>query len=318
MTGQKVWLKHNGEVAVVSDNSDNDIIYVIAGDMEIPVFADDVITETPELIPGKKSHEEKKFESAPNETGIESGGIEIVFQPLFNDDEITEFKIYFITPPIKIDKVKYAFYEGDNLFFNHSFSPLSGEVVFLHTLEFDQLNESPEIELQVQTGNSTFHKYIKIKPKNFFNKLGFVPQLSMDAFVFSIEFVPKEEVKHVQEKFEINATQLKHSMQRKEDKKSAYSHSAERVVDLHIEKIAKDFKSLSNSEIIEIQLNYFQRALNAALRSHLNHMFVIHGLGKGVLKNKIAEILKTYPGIKSYNNDYHPLFGWGATEIIFK
>ena len=93
---------------------------------------------------------------------------------------------------------------------------------------------------------------------------------------------------------------------------------AERVIDLHIEKIMKDFKALSNNDIVDIQLSYFQRALSAAMRSHLDHMFVIHGLGKGVLKNRIFDILRTYPGIKEFKNDYHPLFGWGATEIIFK
>ena len=48
--GQQVWLKYDKRVAVVSDNSDNDIIYVIADDMEIPVFGEDVEIDIPNAI----------------------------------------------------------------------------------------------------------------------------------------------------------------------------------------------------------------------------------------------------------------------------
>jgi dsDNA-specific endonuclease/ATPase MutS2 len=144
--------------------------------------------------------------------------------------------------------------------------------------------------------------------------------LNNEAYVFSFELDTEKNPEKSNQKFEVNHDLLRHSMQSKlKTGKTVLSHQpAERVVDLHIEKITKDYKGLSNNDIVEIQLSYFQRALNAALRSHLDHMYVIHGLGKGVLKNRVFDILKTYDGIKEFRNDYHPRFGWGATEIIFK
>jgi dsDNA-specific endonuclease/ATPase MutS2 len=44
---------------------------------------------------------------------------------------------------------------------------------------------------------------------------------------------------------------------------------------------------------------------------------VIHGLGKGKLKNEIATRLINHPEVKTFKNEYHPKYGFGATEIIF-
>jgi dsDNA-specific endonuclease/ATPase MutS2 len=221
---------------------------------------------------------------------------------------------------VKSDKIKYTLYEGEDLFFTHTFKVSPDEIIFLHTLEFDRLNEAPEIELQIETGGKTVQKNIRIKPKNFFNKLTFVEQINNEAYLFSFILDTEKKVEQNDLQFEVNHDQLRYSMQNrmKTEKSVLHNQPAERVVDLHIEKITKDYKNLSNNEIVEIQLSYFQRALNAALRSHLDHMYVIHGLGKGVLKNRVFDILKTYTGIKEFKNDYHPRFGWGATEIIFK
>ncbi len=318
--GQKVWLKHDKQEAVVSDNADNDIIYVIADDMEIPVFAEDVDTNIPSLEPTIEQSKEKEKEQPVTNANEEKTEVNIAFEPLKNGEEIKEFKIWFINAPVKSDKIKYTLYEREDLFFTHTFKASPNEIIFLHTLEFDQLNESPEIELQISEGEKTVQKNIRIKPKNFFNKLTFVQQLNNEAYVFSFGLDAEKKEEQNYQQFEVNHDRLRYSMQAKPNigKTVLHNHPAERVVDLHIEKITKDYKKLSNNEIVEIQLNYFQKALNAALHSHLDHMYVIHGLGKGVLKNRVFDILKTYTGIKEFKNEYHPRFGWGATEIIFK
>lgn len=318
--GQKVWLKHEQQLATVSDNSDNDIIYVIADGMEIPVFAEDVDVDVPA---SDGIHKERNEESSKSEeviSGNDRTEIKIVFEPIKNSEETTGFKVYLINSTFELNKIKYSLYERDYLFFTHAFEAEPQKINFLHTLEFDQLNESPEIEVQIWVGEKYFKRNIRIKPKNFFNKLAFVQELNSDGYLFLLELANEQEPEITDDKFELDTDKLKHLMQNKamKNKNVLQQSHAERVIDLHIEKIMKDFKALSNNDIVDIQLSYFQRALSAAMRSHLDHMFVIHGLGKGVLKNRIFDILRTYPGIKEFKNDYHPLFGWGATEIIFK
>jgi dsDNA-specific endonuclease/ATPase MutS2 len=45
---------------------------------------------------------------------------------------------------------------------------------------------------------------------------------------------------------------------------------------------------------------------------------VIHGNGSGRLRDEIHQLLRSRSEVKSFVNQYHPLFGYGATEIYFQ
>ncbi|MCK7555299.1 hypothetical protein MKQ70_09910 [Chitinophaga sedimenti] len=75
---------------------------------------------------------------------------------------------------------------------------------------------------------------------------------------------------------------------------------------------------MSNLEILAIQLNEFQYWLDIAIAHHQHSMVAIHGVGKGKLREELHDILKVTPEVKSFVNQYHPLYGYGATEIYFK
>ena len=48
------------------------------------------------------------------------------------------------------------------------------------------------------------------------------------------------------------------------------------------------------------------------------NIIVIHGVGKGKLKDEIHEILRHKKEVKSFINRYTNLYGYGATEIFLK
>jgi hypothetical protein len=75
--GQKVWLKHDKQEAVVTDNADNDIIYVIADGMEIPVFAEDVDTDIPALESIKEQSKEKEAEQSVTSNAEEKAEVKL-------------------------------------------------------------------------------------------------------------------------------------------------------------------------------------------------------------------------------------------------
>jgi hypothetical protein len=85
------------------------------------------------------------------------------------------------------------------------------------------------------------------------------------------------------------------------------------VVDLHIEKLTDNWKGLSNFEILTIQLNYFEKYYNLAVAHRQPNFIVVHGIGTGKLRNEIHEILKAKKEVKSFANQYHNNFGFGAT-----
>ncbi|CAN5570334.1 DUF2027 domain-containing protein [soil metagenome] len=90
----------------------------------------------------------------------------------------------------------------------------------------------------------------------------------------------------------------------------------EKVVDLHIEELLKDFHEMSNSQIIAYQLKKFQYEMDQAIINHYYKIIFIHGVGEGILKSAIREELKKYADIKFSEAPYEK-FGHGATEVIF-
>ena len=84
-------------------------------------------------------------------------------------------------------------------------------------------------------------------------------------------------------------------------------------LDLHIEKIIDNFKHLSSSEILDIQMNVFYKAIFKANDLKLPFLIVIHGLGKGILKSKIVKFLKDNDA--SFFDESPLFYKGGATRI---
>jgi dsDNA-specific endonuclease/ATPase MutS2 len=70
--------------------------------------------------------------------------------------------------------------------------------------------------------------------------------------------------------------------------------------------------------MLHYQLNQFQHSFEKAISQGAEKFYAIHGVGTGRLKQEIHRLLRTYKEVKSFNNDYNPRYGFGATEIILK
>jgi cytolysin (calcineurin-like family phosphatase) len=90
------------------------------------------------------------------------------------------------------------------------------------------------------------------------------------------------------------------------------------VVDLHIEKLSNDWEHLTNAEILDIQLKEFEKWYDLALAHHQSHLLVIHGVGSGRHRAENHEAQRLKREVKSIVNQYHPSYGYGATEIYFQ
>ena len=92
---------------------------------------------------------------------------------------------------------------------------------------------------------------------------------------------------------------------------------ARTVLDLHIEKLVHDPAHLTNTEILQLQMNEFEKWYNVAVLQNLPFFIVVHGIGNGVLRNEVHEFVKYKKEVTSFVNQFHPSFGYGATEIKF-
>jgi len=82
-------------------------------------------------------------------------------------------------------------------------------------------------------------------------------------------------------------------------------------VDLHIEDLIEDFEGLSHQEIIDVQINYFQKVLNEYLNKNRDSLVVIHGIGNGVLKANIHALLE------DHNLRFYLSLDGGSTTVLF-
>jgi len=87
--------------------------------------------------------------------------------------------------------------------------------------------------------------------------------------------------------------------------------------DLHIEQLVSNHKSMSNYDILELQLETAKRHIEFALNKKIQKIVLIHGVGEGVLKTELAYLYKKYPQIIAQEANYQR-YGQGATEIYFK
>ena len=167
-------------------------------------------------------------------------------------------------------------------------------------------------------GNSSF----RIRPSRFYQEgsykdsaiiegksilISLLP-LSAQTSLVQSEFQPKDIIPEVVVS-ESKEVEPEHVI----DKHKTSPHEA--VVDLHIGELVQDYRTLENVEILKIQVNYFTRCLESAIANHLSKVTIIHGVGTGVLKTAIKQILKDYPNTE-YRDASMQQFGYGAMDVI--
>jgi hypothetical protein len=87
-------------------------------------------------------------------------------------------------------------------------------------------------------------------------------------------------------------------------------------VDLHIHNLVESEAGLTPGDKLNIQLQSFETELNTAIVERQKKIVFIHGVGNGVLKLKIANILdRKYPQLK-YQDASFQKYKFGATMVI--
>ncbi len=85
-------------------------------------------------------------------------------------------------------------------------------------------------------------------------------------------------------------------------------------VDLHIHELTASTRNMSNSEMLNLQLNTARDKLDFAIKKHIQRVIFIHGIGEGVLKRELQTLFRRYDQIRYYDANYRD-YGGGATEV---
>jgi dsDNA-specific endonuclease/ATPase MutS2 len=91
-------------------------------------------------------------------------------------------------------------------------------------------------------------------------------------------------------------------------------HAPKFEVDLHIHHLTKSSRSMSNYEMLNLQLDTARGQLEFAIRKRIPKIVFIHGVGEGVLRQELETLFGRYNNVKFYDAD-HKIYGLGATEV---
>jgi len=242
---------------------------------------------------------------------------------LFGDDVVDRFKVYLVN---RTD-VGYEFTYRLNFSGKTDFEITSDIAAFkdfyLHDIPFESLNDNPSFDFEFRLLQPSKYKaefceaHFKIKPKQMFQKIEELKEKNLPSINHRLlEKYPDKA--YVDEGLDFSKLTTAGFKVYDVSKVKQHLESARSVVDLHIEKITDNWKGLSNFEIITIQLKEFEKWYDLAVAHRQPDLIVIHGVGKGKLKEEIHAILKTKKEVRFFVNQYDQRFGYGATEIFFQ
>ena len=104
--------------------------------------------------------------------------------------------------------------------------------------------------------------------------------------------------------------------QRQQPKKTPASETIE--VDLHASELLDNTRGLSNSDILNVQIDKFREVMDANLKRHGQKIVFIHGKGEGVLRQALLKELNYRYKDHRHQDASFRQYGYGATMVIIK
>ena len=93
-------------------------------------------------------------------------------------------------------------------------------------------------------------------------------------------------------------------------KKMSRQNLNEVKIDLHIENLSNDFLAMTNFEIVQVQVKKCEDALINAINSNAQKLIIVHGIGEGVLKKEVHNLLLRF------ELRYFVSINGGSTEVM--
>jgi hypothetical protein len=333
--GDKVTVLHSNEEGEVVDVINDKMVMVDVRGVKFPVYIDQLdfpyfkrFTEK-KLFPAAKQkkhidelRQEKKTTNARIADGVWLSFLPVSSTDEFGDDIVESLKIHLINNSNSgyhfLYHLSYLRTEG----FDLTNEVFSFKDFYLHDIPFENLNDNPIFEFEFSLINADkkkadyFETALKLKPKQVFEKIEEIRKKGEATFSYKLfdEYPDKKE----EEKIDIVNKSSSHYKIYEASKARQHLPAARSVVDLHIEKLTDEWSRMSNFEMLTLQLKEFEKYYELAVAHHLSSIIFIHGLGTGKLRDELHELLRLKNEVKTFVNQYHPSYGYGATEVYLQ
>lgn len=322
--GDKVrFLNETGEGKVSRIKDKNSVFVEMADGFEIPYPTSQLVPIHTELILDK---DRENIELSP-----EANVADAVYFVVEPDHElsslISEYKIYLFNASSFNMMYSYSIKDGEY------FQTLKhGEIgpyqkVLLKQIKINYFKEYNYHKIDCLLYKNTYFKaqlpvaeILFINPKVLSDSKSIKHeefQWPVYGFLLKEEFLSTKEIEHtITDADIIRLKSIKEFKSKSSVSKSnkEYLKSLEKEVDLHIEELVKNTTGLTNYEMLNIQLERFEKELDEAMNKNMKKIVFIHGVGNGRLKQEILTILKTTKGITYHDASYKD-YGFGATQV---
>lgn len=236
--------------------------------------------------------------------------------------------IYFVNYS-KYDVLFSFFLQAENGYSNKEYDVVEPQNKFLiETIDRDEINDWLNGHIQVLFIKNELNKVIsplskkfQLKGSKFYqeNNYKHIDLLESNALIVEIGSMDYQEMISKNDPIEKKDTKIEPPIKAKIKKvktliETHKTGSLEAEVDLHISALSDDYGHLKPQEIMDEQMEYFNKTIEDAMLHQYKKVVYIHGIGNGTLKKKLKDELKGYEEIEVRDASFQH-YGYGAIEV---
>jgi len=154
-----------------------------------------------------------------------------------------------------------------------------------------------------------FYKESTFQSNSYFRKKALVLQITPNPMQAELDKLTHDDFKKV-----VKSKEVKEKPKQTTRKRT----TEEVVIDLHITELLDNPEGLSNREMLGVQMDNVESEMNAAIKSHVKRIVFIHGVGQGVLKQEVANLLKRKFKKYYFQDASFKEYGYGATMVTLR
>jgi len=192
-----------------------------------------------------------------------------------------------------------------------------GQHKFIGYFRMDQFEKWPDLVIQLLYFNRQIDNYsppfehiLKFKASSFFKHKGNVPVINKKGYLLEIPTGTSSKIDASALRSSLTERAEQPSLQERPQKQGGSS-----IIDLHADALFIEEQKLKNEEVLHLQIEAFEKALDQALIQGKDSLKVIHGVGNGTLRHQIHKKLSSLQNIRYFEDADKEKFGYGATIV---
>lgn len=326
-------IRRTGEEGVVSAIIDEQMVEVEIDGTVFPVFIDQI--DHPYLKwftdKGKKKSPVRVLrEQIPVEkpqtilAGQGVPGVFLTFMPEYTfadgEEQVDRIKVFCVNRTEQVLTLTYRVRIRQGVFFELKADMQPFSDLYLHFIGWTDMQEIPRFEWHVQPQDTETYAagsgIFKLKSAKLFEKIEQLKESGSPTFhhVLLESFAPKVHTKLSSSLFAASRRFIPENRRRVHSVRDIPRYE----LDLHIEHLSDQHQQLSREEKLALQLDTFEYYVRLAIVHRQEYMVVIHGIGEGVLKEKVLSYVRKVKEVAHSESGFSSGYGFGATVLRFR